>query len=135
MMILTGNLKNGQFSWNQNGFSLFFCQIFWNFFGFKLIFWDLGGIFFFVTWFQGPKKAVFWPKFTISRVSKRDTNQIIRMTKLLLIWNHVVNKVKINNVFNIQNLLRIEYLENSFSTLLIPFTRYEGQRVATRRLN
>ena len=26
--------------------------------------------FFFVTWFQGPKKAVFGPNFTISRVSK-----------------------------------------------------------------
>ena len=37
--------------------------------GFKENLGHFGGIFFFVTWFQAPKIAVFWPKFTISGVS------------------------------------------------------------------
>ena len=33
-------------------------------------------VFFFVTWFQAPKTAVFWPKFTIRKVSQELTGDL-----------------------------------------------------------
>ena len=56
--------------WNQKWFHQIESQFFWNHCGFTRYFELLGGIFF-SAWFQRRKIAVFWLKFTISRVSKK----------------------------------------------------------------
>ena len=61
--------EKSQFSWNQSGFKIRFSQFLWNQSGFKLTFDRFRWYFFFVTWFQVPKTAVFWPKITICWVS------------------------------------------------------------------
>ena len=72
-------LKKVILSWNQKWFHQIESQFFWNHFGFTRYFQLLGGIFFFLTWFQRRKIAVFWPKFTISKVSSFNPKNT---------WNH-----------------------------------------------
>ena len=62
--------EKSQFSWNQSGFKIRFGQFLWNQSSFKLTF-DRSWCYFFLTLFQRPKTAIFWPKFTIRWVLNR----------------------------------------------------------------
>ena len=68
------NLNFGSFCETKSGFNFFAGSFFETKSGFKLYFGSLGGFFFFCAKYQNLKIAVFWPKFTISRVSNKTSH-------------------------------------------------------------
>ena len=94
ILILRHDMEISQFSWNQKWFQVSSLSVFVKLTrfqgGFKWFWW----FFFFCAKFHGSKIAVFWPKFTISRVSTPSSKHKKKM--LLSVKKHNIpqNKTK-----------------------------------------
>ena len=83
--ILRANLNFGSFCETKSGFNFFAGSFFETKSGFKLYFASLGG-FFFCAKYQDLKIAVFWPKFTISRVSNKTSHIFYILNETDFLW-------------------------------------------------
>ena len=90
-------MKKVILSWYLKWFQDIESQFLWNLWWFHGKLWSFWWYFFFVTWFQAPKTAVFWPKFTISGVLVH--NQCVCGTLIVTQWNHAYGEFRPKNSF------------------------------------